>query len=92
MGWPWGWGGGLARFINRGLHSCLCSSCLTASLCLRSLGTMAAAYSLWMGLVLLGVLQMGAQTQDSLQPNFQQDKVRDSRTGQNRACQGGGCF
>ncbi|XP_060055401.1 prostaglandin-H2 D-isomerase isoform X4 [Erinaceus europaeus] len=35
---------------------------------------MAAAYSLWMGLVLLGVLQMGAQTQDSLQPNFQQDK------------------
>uniref|UniRef100_A0A7N5KC05 Prostaglandin-H2 D-isomerase n=1 Tax=Ailuropoda melanoleuca TaxID=9646 RepID=A0A7N5KC05_AILME len=38
---------------------------------------MAALHTLWMGLVLLGVLgvlQTGAQAQVSLQPNFQQDK------------------
>lgn len=42
---------------------------------------MAALHTLWMGLVLLGVLgvlQTRAQAQVSLQPNFQQDKVRGS--------------
>lgn len=42
---------------------------------------MAALHTLWMGLVLLGVLgvlQTQAQVQVSLQPNFQQDKVRGS--------------
>lgn len=46
---------------------------------LLSSGTMAALYTLWMGLVLpgvLGVLQTTAEAQVSLQPNFQQDKVR----------------
>lgn len=40
---------------------------------------MAVLHTLWMGLVLLGVLgvlQTQAQAQVSLQPNFQQDKVR----------------
>lgn len=40
---------------------------------------MGALCTLWLGLVLLGVLgalQTSAQAQVSLQPNFQQDKVR----------------
>lgn len=42
---------------------------------------MGALCTLWLGLVLLGVLgalQTSAQAQVSLQPNFQQDKVRGS--------------
>jgi hypothetical protein len=37
---------------------------------------MAILCMLWVGLVLLGVVQTQAQGQDSVQPNFQQDKVR----------------
>lgn len=91
VGCPWALGGGQARPIYRGLSSGLCSSCrLPPSACAAGITgpghtlssrTMAALHTLRMGLVLLGVLgvlQTGAQPQVSLQPNFQQDKVRGS--------------
>lgn len=90
VGCPWALGRGQARPINRGLPSGPCSSCLPPSHCLPcwhrvrtpvSTGRMAAPQTLWVGLVLLGVLgglRTRAQAHVSLQPNFQQDKVRSS--------------
>lgn len=90
VGGPPAPGGGQARLINRGLPSGLArpaaSLPLTELLALGpqtpaqlSSGRMAVLHTLWMGLVLLGVLgvlQTQAQAQVSPQPNFQQDKVR----------------
>lgn len=89
MGSPWALGGGQAWLINRGLHSALCSlsslPCFVHiaglrprhQLCCKQMATL---HMLWMGLVLLGLLgfpQTPAQDHDTVQPNFQQDKVRE---------------
>lgn len=91
MGRPWALGGGQSWLINRGLHSALCSFCPQSSLfsprCWLQAQTpaplqaMAALHMLWMGLVLLGLLgfpQTPAESKsyDSVQPNFQEDRVR----------------
>lgn len=64
-----------------GLPPSACTAGITGPGHTLSSRTMAALHTLWMGLVLLGVLgvlQTQAQVQVSLQPNFQQDKVRGS--------------
>lgn len=92
VGCPRALGGGQAWPINRGLLSALRSSCTPSTHLPRSptplapgpghlLGCrrMATHHTLWMGLVLLGLLgglQAAPEAQVSVQPNFQPDKVR----------------